>query len=175
MPARGIGSALQALPDRIRPMFRSLGIAASGLSAQRARVDTIVSNIANAQTTRTEQGGPYRRKTVATEAQMTGPAPGFLEAGKLYPSGVEAGELAIPPFDEGAEGVRVAGVSEDVSEGPLVYDPGHPDADENGYVHMPNVDLTQEIVSLMEARRFYEANATVFQAIKNMLQRAAQI
>jgi flagellar basal-body rod protein FlgC len=172
MPARGIGSVLQALPDRIRPMFRSLGIAASGLSAQRARVDTIVSNIANAQTTRTAEGGPYRRKIAQLEAE---PTPFFVEAGELYPPGVQAGELAIPPFDNAGEGVRVAGIAEDPTQGPLIYDPGHPDADANGYVQLPNVELTQEIVSLMEARRFYEANATVFQAIKNMLQRAAQI
>jgi flagellar basal-body rod protein FlgC len=66
-------------------------------------------------------------------------------------------------------------VVEDQTEGPLVYDPSHPDADANGYVRMPNVDLTQEIVDLAEARRMYEANATAFQAVKNMLQRAAQI
>jgi flagellar basal-body rod protein FlgC len=71
--------------------------------------------------------------------------------------------------------VRVAGVAEDTTEGPLVYDPGHPDADTNGYVRMPNVELTQEIVEMMEARRYYEANATAFQAIKSMLQRATQI
>ncbi len=71
--------------------------------------------------------------------------------------------------------MAVTGIAQDQTHGPMVYDPGHPDADANGYVHMPNVDLTQETVRLMESRRMYEANATVFQAIKNMLQRATQI
>ena len=157
-------------------LFRAFDVSASGLTAQRTRLNVISANIANAQTTRTVEGGPYRRKVAQTEARgMAGQMPAFLEAGRLYPSGARAGELPLPPFDDAGEGVEVVGIAEDMTLGPLVYDPGHPDADANGYVQMPNVDLTQEIVSLMEARRFYEANATVFQAIKNMLQRAAQI
>jgi flagellar basal-body rod protein FlgC len=72
-------------------------------------------------------------------------------------------------------GVEIVGVREDLSEGPLVYEPGHPDADESGYVRYPNVNLTEETLSLMETRRLYEANATVFDAIKSMLRRATQI
>jgi flagellar basal-body rod protein FlgC len=169
-----LGSALQGLQDRVRPMFRSLGISASGLSAQRQRIDAIAQNIANAETTRTAEGGAYKRRIVQMEEQGWMPDPAALAAGDIWPTGQPAGELAIPPFEtEG--GVRVAGVAEDTTEGPLVYDPGHPDADTNGYVRMPNVELTQEIVEMMEARRYYEANATAFQAIKSMLQRATQI
>jgi flagellar basal-body rod protein FlgC len=169
-----IGSVLQGMQDRVRPMFRSLGISASGLSAQRQRIDAIAQNIANAETTRTTDGGAYKRRIVQMEEKGWTPDMATLEAGNIWPTGQPAGELPIPPFEtEG--GVRVAGIAEDATEGPLVYDPGHPDADANGYVRMPNVDLTQEIVEMMEARRFYEANATAFQAIKNMLQRAAQI
>jgi flagellar basal-body rod protein FlgC len=164
----------QKFMQPIRPLFRSLGIAASGLSAQRRRIDVIGTNIANAETTRTAEGGPYRRRVVQMEEQGFMPQPALLEAGEIWPTGEPAGELPIPPFEmEG--GVRVGGVAEDVTEGQLVYDPAHPDADVNGYVRMPNVDLTQEIVDMMDARRMYEANATAFQAIKNMLQRAAQI
>ncbi len=169
-----LGDALQHLQDRVRPMFRSLSISASGLTAQRRRIDAIAQNIANAQTTRTADGGPYRRRIVQTEEQGWTPEPFALEAGKIWPTGQPAGELPIPPFEQEG-GVRVSGVAESTAEGPLVYDPGHPDADANGYVRMPNVDLTQEIVDMMEARRFYEANATAFTAIKNMLQRATQI
>lgn len=174
MDIRRIHSQLMSMQERVRPVFRSLGISGSGLSAQRQRIDAIISNIANAETTRTVDGGPYRRRIVELEPKVMGPQPGLLEPGRIYPSGERAGELPLPGVVTG-EGVNVLGVSEDMTEGPLVYDPGHPDADENGYVRMPNVSLTQEIVDLMEARRLYEANATAFQAVKNMLQRAAQI
>jgi len=174
MDVRRIHAQLMSLQDRVRPLFRSLGVSASGLSAHRQRIDAIVSNIANAETTRTPDGGPYQRRVVELEPQMAPPPHGLLEAGRIYPSGERAGELPMPGLT-GGEGVNVLGASVDTTEGPLVYDPGHPDADDNGYVRMPNVSLTQEIVDLMEARRLYEANATAFQAVKNMLQRAAQI
>lgn len=170
-----LNDMLQDLQGRVRPMFRSLTVSASGLSAQRRRIDAIAQNIANAETTRTAEGGPYRRRIVQLEAQGPAPVPALMIPGELWPTGKAAGELPIPPFEQEGGGVRVSGVVEDATEGPLVYEPGHPDADENGYVRMPNVDLTREIVDMMDARRMYEANATVFQAIKNMLQRATQI
>ncbi len=83
--------------------------------------------------------------------------------------------MAVPADPDGFGGVRVAGVEEDTTAGPAVYDPGHPDADENGYVRMPNVDINTEIVDLMETRRLFEANASVFQAIKQMLHRSTQL
>ena len=130
----------------IRPMFGSLAVSASGLSAQRFRMDTIATNIANAETTHTAEGGPYRRRTVEMQAA------------------------------EGANaGVQITGVSEDATAGPVVYDPGHPDANADGYVRYPNVSVTDEMVGLMDARRMYEANATVFQASKAMLKAAIDI
>ncbi|MBA4070793.1 MAG: flagellar basal body rod protein FlgC [Gemmatimonas sp.] len=129
-----------------RRLFKTLGIAASGLTAQRLRMDTIALNLANAETTRTEAGGPYRRRVVEMEA---GDAPG--------------------------SGVQVTGIAEDPSEGPVVYEPGHPDANADGYVRYPNVRITDEMMDLMDARHLFEANVTVFQAAKAMLRRAIDI
>jgi flagellar basal-body rod protein FlgC len=153
----------------LRPFFRSMSIAASGLSAHRARIEAIADNIANAETTRTADGTPYRRKVVELqeipfqelmeERSAQGPGP--------WVEGPEAGgEVG---------GVKVMGVAEDATPGPIVYDPGHPDADEDGYVQMSNVRITDELVNLMEARRHYEANASVFEAVKSMLFRATQL
>jgi flagellar basal-body rod protein FlgC len=157
-----------------RPLFRSLGIAASGLSAQHKRIDVIGTNIANAETTRTAEGGAYKRRQVAFEALSYQQEGGIVEAGRLIPTGERAGELPLPTL-AGEGGVGVAGVFESPTEGALLYDPAHPDADASGYVRMPNVSITDELVDLMDARRMYEANATVFQAMKAMLQRAVQI
>jgi len=151
--------------------FQSMGIAASGLSAQRARIEVIAENIANAETTRTTDGLPYRRKTVQLEEVpfarvMEGRAPGAVS-----PTPPSLG----PSAQIQAGGVRVMGSVEDPTEGPAVYDPGHPDADQDGYVRMPNVRITDEMVDLMQARRLYEANASVFEAVKAMLRRATQL
>ncbi len=154
----GLGEGPIVTPFR-RP-FRSLGVAASGLAAQLARLQVIASNIANAETTRGPDGTPYRRKVV--EFQEVGFQP--LLIGSLN------------TFEEDViGGVRVAGVAEDLSEGVLVYDPGHPHADADGYVRMPNVNITEEMVDMMDARRLFEANASVFQAIKSMMHRATQL
>lgn len=155
----------------VRPMFRALAISASGLSAQRVRMETVASNIANAETTASETGQPYRRRVVRLEA---GGVPG-----QPYEVGAN-GQPALFRLPTGepvgaTHGVRVAAVEEDAGEGPLVYDPGHPDADPAGYVRYPNVRLTDELVDLMDARRIYEANATVFQSAKAMLRRALEI
>ena len=146
-------------------MFRTLRIAASGLTAQRQRLETIATNIANAETTRTPDGTPYRRRLVQLEAQR-------FNTQAVNPLSVPSLESLADPSDamlDGAHGVRVAGVVEDATDGPLVYDPGHPDADGNGYVRYPNVRVTDEMIHLMDARRIYEANATVFQSAKQML------
>lgn len=149
----------------VSPMFRTMGIAASGLSAQRQRMEVIASNIANAETTRAEDGQPYRRKFVQLEAREIPGQP--FEA-------TAAGNPALFRLPSGnpleaMHGVEVTGIVEDAGEGPLVYDPGHPDADEAGYVRFPNVRITDEMVDLMDARRVFEANATVFQSVKSML------
>lgn len=185
------------MPNVNPPLFRSLGIAASGLDAQRTRMDVAAANIANADVTRTAEGGPYRRKVVelaaATQPQfasalksaiaqpaelpalppITLPAlPGFPGT----PSMMTPGSMipTLPPLSN-EYGVTVSGIREDASEGPRVYEPGHPDADEQGYVQRSNVRVTDELVDLMDARRLFEANATVFQVAKAMLRRAIDI
>jgi flagellar basal-body rod protein FlgC len=185
---------LPAAPQPARqPMFRSLAIASSGLSAQRQRMETVASNIANAETTRGADGTPYKRRITTLGAGDTPNTPIVERSGTApfngvepfaVPSGSFPGDVAksfqIPVLEtngpnNGGTGVHVAGVAEDSSEGQLVYDPGHPDADKNGYVRYPNVRITDEIVDMMDARRVYEANATVFQSAKSMLRRALDI
>jgi flagellar basal-body rod protein FlgC len=168
-----------------RPLFRVLSIAAGGLSAQRARMEVAAQNIANAETTRTAGGGPYHRKTVALQAVVdpialpsASDTIGLSVAGRPELFGGDARALihqlpSAEPTDAG--GVRIAGVGEDASEGSLVYDPGHPDANESGYVRMPNVRITDEMMEMMDARRVYDANATVFQSAKAMLRRALEL
>jgi flagellar basal-body rod protein FlgC len=163
--------------DGVRSLFRGLAISASGLSAQRRRMDVISMNIANAQTTRAEGGEPYRRRTVElreARAEQEVPTTAPRRLGEIrVPEVPEVGSFgaAVEPL----YGVEVGAMGEDPSEGPLVYEPGHPDADELGYVRYPNVDLVRETVDLMEVRRAYEANATVFDAMKAMLMRAIRI
>ncbi len=154
------------------PGFRPLDIATSGMSLQRLRMETVATNIANAETTRTDAGGPYRRRVVRGEvAVREGGGASFLP----LPSPTDGPGGAAEDPTSALGGVRAASIEEDSSEGPLTYDPGHPDADVNGYVRYPNVRVTDELVDLMEARRVYEANATVFQAAKQLLRRALDI
>lgn len=155
-------------------LFRGLDIAASGLSAQRRRIEVVATNIANAETTRTAEGGPYRRRDVGLAPGDVREPGGPPVAGEL-PGAVQAGELPRPYGEPEAVGVVQTGVEEDATEGPMVYDPSHPDADDDGYVQYPNVRITDELVTMMEARRLYEANATVFDAVKSMLRRATEI
>jgi flagellar basal-body rod protein FlgC len=199
----GLLPAFTPQAPAVRPMFRAMGIAASGLSAQRARIETIATNLANAETTRTAGGGAYKRQVAVLRAASAsqGPAGAGAAAGNLSqpfpPFGSNAFEVpalagASAPFgsgsddpraitvpvlgaDDGQNGVRVAEVAQDSSDGPLVYDPGHPDADANGYVRYPNVRVSDEMIDLVDARRIYEANATVFQSAKAMLKRAIDI
>ena len=181
MPNQPIGLLPSPVRSLVRPMFRSLGIAASGLSAQRQRMETIASNLANAETTRAEDGTPYRRRIVRMEAGAPEQGAPDLRLNPADPSEIFApvppAEFRLPPMQPDAipSGVRVAGIEEDTSEGPLVYDPGHPDANDAGYVRYPNVRITDEMIDLMDARRVYEANATVFQSAKAMLRRALDI
>ena len=123
----------------------SFDISASALSAQRIRMDIAAENIANIDTTRTEAGGAYRRKDVLFESYGAG---SFREALRNASEG--------KGFSSRNAGVRVAGIIEDDREMKMVYNPGHPDADENGFVTMPNVDLLKETVDSMSATRSYE-------------------
>lgn len=142
----------------------SFDISASGMSAQRMRMDIAAENIANMDTTRTEGGGAYRRKDIVFESYGAG---SFREA--LRNASVGKG------FSARNAGVRVAAIVEDDREMKQVYNPGHPDADENGYVTLPNVDLLKETVDSMSATRSYEANVTALNAMKLMAQKALEI
>ncbi|MCM1189509.1 MAG: flagellar basal body rod protein FlgC [bacterium] len=138
-------------------MFSSFNINASGLTAQRYRMDVISENVANASTSRTADGTPYRRKVVT-----------FEEKGGQTSFSRVLGQAAYSHGYTG-QGVKVRGVFEDYeTEMNMVYDPSHPDADDNGYVTYPNVNIITEITNLIDASRAYEANATAFNASKSM-------
>ena len=142
----------------------SFDISASALSAQRLRMDIAAENIANIDTTRTEEGGAYRRKDVVFESYGSG---SFQEAMRNAAQG-----KGIPSRNVG---VRVAEVVEDDREMKMVYNPGHPDANEDGFVEMPNVDLLKETIDSMSATRSYDANVTALNAMKLMAQKALEI
>jgi flagellar basal-body rod protein FlgC len=140
-------------------LFGSLDISASALSAERLRMDVTAENLANAQSTRTANGGPYRRKEVVVQANGDG---GF--AGALASARVGGGSSK----GSAAGGVSVTGIVEDQTPNRLVYDPSHPDANAQGYVSMPNVNPVTEMVDLISASRSYEANVTAMQTSKQM-------
>jgi flagellar basal-body rod protein FlgC len=164
---------------RPRLPFAGLRTAASGLSAQRRRLEVVAENMANIESFNAD-GTPYRRKVIQLQAMAT---PDVAEAAGSSDGDLVRGTRESNSFDEVMDatdrfalgGVQVLGVTEDLSEGARVYDPGHEFADENGYVTMPNVSITTEYADMMDAQRLYEANASVFQAIKNMLRGATQI
>lgn len=142
----------------------SLRIGASGLLAQRLRLDVISNNIANAQTTRTDEGGPYRRQDVVFQAEG--------QKKDILPGFIAARHQALEPA---ANGVQVAQITTDESEGLRVYDPTHPDADEEGFVTYPNVNPVVEMTNMLSATRSYEANLTVIDAAKRMALKALDI
>ena len=141
----------------------SLNITASGMTVQRLRLDVAAENIANIETTRTESGGPYKRKMVVVEAKDN-------SFSSMY-------KRSIDKFENNASkgGVRARSVVDDNTELKAVYDPEHPDADENGYVRIPNIDIVKEMTDSMSATRSYEANITAFNAVKLMAQKALEI
>ena len=144
-------------------MFTAFNINASGMTAQRYRMDIISENVANANTTRTEDGTPYRRKVVTFEE-------------KGYGTGNFGSVFKSAKNKYTGNGVKVDRVMEDTwTEMNKVYDPSHPDADENGYVTYPNVNIVAEMTNLIDATRAYEANATAFNASKSMAQTGLQI
>jgi flagellar basal-body rod protein FlgC len=146
--------------------WNSLRIGASALSAQRLRLDLIANNIANAETTRTAEGGAYQRKDVVFAPQGANSfLPRFLQAISNKGSQPELGSA----------GVRAASIVTDQAAGPRVYDPTHPDADEEGYVTYPNVNLVVEMTNMLSATRSYEANLAVIDAAKRMAIKALEI
>lgn len=144
-------------------IFNSFNISASGLAAERYRMDVIAENVANVNTTRTKDGTPYRRKVVTFEEKNATPATfhSYLGRASEHYKG---------------QGVKVSKVSEDTwTQMNMVYDPGHPDADENGYVMYPNVNTVTEMTNLIDASRSYEANATAFNASKTIAMKGLEM
>jgi len=146
-------------------LFGGLEISASGLTAERLRMDVTAENLANAQTTRGADGQPYRRKEVVLSEVQQG---GF---GAQLAKAVGAGSASAGR----PGGVEVSGITQDQTPGKLVYDPGHPDADAKGYVRMPNVDTVAEMVDLISASRAYEANVTAMNAAKQMFSKTLDL
>ncbi len=141
--------------------FNSINVSASGLTAERLRMDLISENIANANVTRTASGTPYRRKVAVFRAQETNSFEQLLSAASGRTSS--------------GNGVEVAGITEDQSPFKKEYNPNHPDADADGYVSLPNVEVVNEMINLISASRAYEANITAVNTTKSMAMKALEI
>ena len=138
----------------------ALDISASGLQADRTRINTIAMNLANAKTTRTAQGGPYRRRSVVQAAtDVDDPFSVHMRSA----------------LDRELKGVRVMGITQDTRPLKQVYEPGHPDANAEGYVSYPDINVVEEMANLMTAQRNYEANITTAEALKGMFNKALEI
>ncbi len=140
--------------------FDAMNISSSGLSAQRLRMNLISANLANVNTTRTKDGGPYRRKDPVFAAQA--PAGSFRE-------------MLRNRQKEHLKEVAVVGIVKDTRPFIQKYDPTHPDADDNGYLSMPNINLMEEMVNMISATRSYEAGVTAIQSAKDMALKALEI
>ncbi len=164
---------------RIERLFAGLNISAMGLSAQRKRMNAIASNMANAETTRTEDGEPYRRKIVSLSAAPGTSFGSVLEATGERLSTTDARHFAVG-FEATGDPDNVPGgveakESADPSPFRVIYDPSHPDADKDGYVKMPNVNVVTEMVDMISASRAYEANVTSVNAMKQISKDALDI
>jgi flagellar basal-body rod protein FlgC len=138
-------------------MFDVLAISSSGLRAQRNRLEVIATNLANVHTTRTEEGGPYRKKDI------------------VFASDDVSGEKFSTLLNKKVEGVKVDAIEESNKSFERIFDPAHPDADKEGYVSLPNVNVMEEMVDMMSATRSYEANINVISATKHMFMKAIEI
>jgi len=148
-------------------LFQAMQISASGLTAQRVRMNILASNLANANTTKTPEGGPFRRKDVFFQTV------GLTElSSRQSPEGAGAFENEL---DRQLEGVQVSQVVRDTRAPRLVYDPTHPDANKEGYVAMPNINTISEMVSMMNSQRSFEAGITAINAGKAMVNKALTI
>jgi flagellar basal-body rod protein FlgC len=141
-------------------LLSALSISASGMTAQRARTELLVQNLANSETTRTPEGGPYRRKDVVFTTDA---------------SAAQFNSLFEKEVNGGAVGVRVAGVVTDTREPEKRYQPGHPDADQDGYVSIPRMNPSEDMVDLMGASRSYQANVSAVSAVKDMIQKSLEL
>jgi flagellar basal-body rod protein FlgC len=141
-------------------LFKAMEVTASGLNAERSRMNTIASNLANAKTTRTAEGGPYKRLDPVFQA---------------VPMSTKFEDLVGEKAAQATSSVRVDSIRQDDSPPQMVFDPGHPDADASGYVAMPNVNVVQEMVNMITASRAYESGVTVMQTVKGMARSALNI
>jgi flagellar basal-body rod protein FlgC len=141
-------------------LFDSISISASGMAAQRIRAELLVENLANAETTRTAEGGPYRRKVVVFESSATGSPFASVLADQMSETGA---------------GVQVSAITVDQREPEKRYMPGHPDADKDGYVAFPRLNPAEEMVDLMGAARGYQANVAAVSAVKDMIHRSLDL
>ncbi|MCL1989031.1 MAG: flagellar basal body rod protein FlgC [Firmicutes bacterium] len=148
--------------------FDAMNISATGLTAQRLRMDVISENIANVNTTRTIEGGPFRRKAVIFQEIQETPFSALL----ADTVDANAGANRSRPL---GMGVRVSEITQDLGPGPLVYDPAHPDANAEGYVEMPNINIVEEMVNMISASRSYEANITAINTSRSLMQRTLEI
>lgn len=140
--------------------FSAIDTSASGLSAERLRMDVISNNIANVNTTRTESGGPFRRQLAIFQARK--PHGNWPHTDRLN-------------YSEPGKGVRVTAIMEDQAPFKLVYDPNHPDSDKDGYVRFPNINMVHEMVDMITATRAYEANVTCINSAKDIINSALGI
>ena len=150
--------------------FSSMNIVGSGMTAQQARLDVISENITNMNTTRTESGGAYRRKITIMQSESG--KNGFREA--MSRAARKGRAISNRGFEQ-AGGVKIVEIAEDQTEMPFIYDPTHPDANEEGYVEMPNVTLVKEVTDAMAASQAFNANVTAFNALKQVVQRGLDI
>ncbi len=149
-------------------LMTSLNISASGMSAQRTRMDIIAQNVANVNTTRDENGKPYRRQTVVFEERSVN--------NRNFESYLSAKQHGLDYKHQVGTGVKISSIVEDhVTSMKKVYEPSNPDADEEGYVTYPNVNTVTEMTNLIDASRSYEANVTAFNATKNMALRGLEL
>lgn len=145
-------------------IFNSINISSTALTAEKTRIDIISKNLANANTTRSTGGMPYRRQmAVFKENDSIGFSKHLHKNIEKYKNNFEG------------KGVKISKIVEDTTPFKLIYEPGHPDADENGYVKMPNVDIAKEMVDMISAQRSYDANITAMNASKSMLMKALEI
>ncbi len=138
--------------------FTAMEVISSGLTAERVRMNITASNLANTETTRTDAGGPYRRRDPIFAATN-------LEEGRGFQT----------DLDQALQGVEVVEVVEDTKEPRLVFEPGHPDANPDGYVELPNVNMVEEMVNMMMAARSYEAGVSAMRSVTEMAQRALSV
>ena len=160
------------------PFMTAIDISATGLRAQRIRMNSIASNVANINTTRTEEGGPYRRQ-IAVLSSKRGKEmfSDLLAEARLKLTTTDCCHL-VPKtglYEESALLGVEAGIKVDLSPPKMVFDPTHPDADSAGYVAMPNINVVSEMVNMISASRSYEANVTAINAVKGMARRALEI